>query len=163
MTDAAPSRNPLHVPGVMRCARCDLALTRTNLYCGDGTAGPGTNETEPCPNGCGPLWPMTWEQQARRAIETLELALGTEKKLLEVLKLAYGHLWHVNSEPLAPVPMRSYEEATISARSTIAGALTKDERGDGIGLVRALLYGQEPLGPEFEAVWDANTKELYQP
>jgi hypothetical protein len=37
-----------------------------------GTVGPGTNETEPCPNGCGPLWPQTWRDEARDLGERLE-------------------------------------------------------------------------------------------
>lgn len=81
MTDAAPLRNPLHVPGVMRCARCGLVITRTNLYCRDGTAGPGVNETERCLNGCGPLWPMTWEQRARDADAASECLFEEARKL----------------------------------------------------------------------------------
>lgn len=52
------------VPGMMRCAKCEFVLTRTNLYVNQGTTGPGSSETEPCPNGCGPLWPMTWRDYA---------------------------------------------------------------------------------------------------
>jgi hypothetical protein len=53
------------VPGVMHCAKCNFSLTRINIYVGNGATGPGDNKTEPCPNGCGPLWPVTWEQEAR--------------------------------------------------------------------------------------------------
>ena len=60
------------VPGMMRCAKCNFVLVRTNLYVQSSTAGPGGNETEPCPNGCGPLWPLTWEQHARELGERLE-------------------------------------------------------------------------------------------
>lgn len=139
MTDHSLSRNPLHVPGVMRCARCKLVITRTNLYYRDGTAGPGTNETDICPNGCGPLWPMTWEQRARDADAATERLFEEARELPDALKLAYGHLWHVNLEPMAPVPMRSYEVATIAARRILMGALTNDERGDAINHVRKLL------------------------
>ncbi|MTI73312.1 MAG: hypothetical protein FH747_06580 [Stenotrophomonas sp.] len=66
------------VPGVMRCAKCAFQLHRTNLYLGSGTTGPGDSKTEPCPNGCGPLWPVTWQtwategwQQAERYFEEL--------------------------------------------------------------------------------------------
>ena len=38
----------------------------------DGNAYAGNNETEPCPNGCGPLWPVTWEQEARNCWKALE-------------------------------------------------------------------------------------------
>lgn len=60
------------VPGVMRCAKCEFRLQRVNLYVGNGTVGAGDNKTEPCPNGCGPLWPVTWEQEARECWNLLE-------------------------------------------------------------------------------------------
>ena len=55
-------------PGVMHCAKCEFRLHRVTLYMGDGTTGAGDSKTEPCPNGCGPLWPVTWEQEAREAM-----------------------------------------------------------------------------------------------
>ena len=132
-------RNPLLVPGTMHCARCKFVLHRTNLYVGDGTTGPGTNETEPCPNGCGPLWPMTWEHYARDAVATSERFWEEAQKLRDAVKLAYGHLWHTNLEPMAPVPVRTYEAAAVAARHVLRDALTHDERGDGIARVRVLL------------------------
>ncbi|WP_143572919.1 hypothetical protein [Stenotrophomonas maltophilia] len=48
-------RAPLH----------SFQLHRTNLYLQSGTVGAGDSKTEPCPNGCGPLWPVTWETWAR--------------------------------------------------------------------------------------------------
>lgn len=60
------------VPGVVRCAKCSFQLTRTNLYLGSGTTGPGGSETEPCPNGCGPLWPITWQTWATEGWEQAE-------------------------------------------------------------------------------------------
>lgn len=64
------------VPGVMHCAKCKFRLVRTNLYVSDGTTGPGDNTTEPCPNGCGPLWPVTWEQEARECWARIEELLA---------------------------------------------------------------------------------------
>lgn len=55
------------VPGRMTCARCKFSLIRTTLNVTTGVAGAGDSNTEPCPNGCGPLWPVTWEQAAREA------------------------------------------------------------------------------------------------
>lgn len=66
------------VPGVMHCAKCKFRLHRTTMYMGSGTTGPGDNKTEPCPNGCGPLWPVTWEQEAR---EAMALADGLHEQL----------------------------------------------------------------------------------
>ncbi|PJL41030.1 hypothetical protein B9Y78_07955 [Stenotrophomonas maltophilia] len=53
------------VPGIVRCAKCSFQLHRTNLYLQSGAVGAGDSKTEPCPNGCGPLWPVTWETWAR--------------------------------------------------------------------------------------------------
>lgn len=64
---ARPAREPNLVPGQMRCARCKFQLTRSVLYMGSGTVGAGDSRSEPCPNGCGPLWPVTWEEAARDA------------------------------------------------------------------------------------------------
>lgn len=60
------------VPGVMHCAKCKFQLNRVTLCVSDGNAYAGNNETEPCPNGCGPLWPVTWEQEARNCWKALE-------------------------------------------------------------------------------------------
>jgi hypothetical protein len=51
----------------MRCAKCSFRLIRNVLHAGDGTIGAGTSETEPCPNGCGPLWPVTWKEECQAA------------------------------------------------------------------------------------------------
>lgn len=61
-----------YVPGVMHCIRCKFQLNRITLNVADGNAYAGDNKTEPCPNGCGPLWPMTWEQEARDCWKLLE-------------------------------------------------------------------------------------------
>ena len=66
------------VPGVMRCAKCAFRLVRTNLHVGSGSFSSGDSKTEPCPNGCGPLWPETWELRAREAEKQLESLLTTE-------------------------------------------------------------------------------------
>lgn len=62
----------LVVPGVMRCAKCSFVLHRVTLHTMDGSASAGDNRSEPCPNGCGPLRPMTWKRQARELQERLE-------------------------------------------------------------------------------------------
>ncbi len=67
----APPPNPEIVPGMMRCAKCGFVLNRITLYVKTGTAGAGDNRTEPCPNGCGPLWPQTWRDQAHQLEDRL--------------------------------------------------------------------------------------------
>lgn len=76
------------VPGQMRCARCKFQLTRSVLYVSSGTVGAGDSKTEPCPNGCGPLWPVTWEEAALDAWATcdqmFERAKAAEEKLAAI-------------------------------------------------------------------------------
>ena len=57
--------------------------------------------------------------------------------------LAYGHLWHVNNEPMAPTPLYLPERAAYAARSQLRDLLTKQERGEAINQVGVLIgrYG----------------------
>lgn len=52
---------------------------------------------------------------------------------------AYGHLWHVNNEPLAPIPLRSPEKAAYEARKCLRDLLTKEQRGEAINAVGELI------------------------
>lgn len=74
------------VPGVMHCARCKFRLQRVNLYVNVGTVGAGDNDTEPCPNGCGPLWPVTWEQEAREGYKLAEDLFERAKRAEDALR-----------------------------------------------------------------------------
>jgi hypothetical protein len=100
------------VPGKMHCARCKFSLIRKNLYVNSGTVGAGSNETEPCPNGCGPLWPVTWEQEAREGYEFIE-------KLFERAKTAEDALAAL-SRP-ADVRMAAIEECAKVAQDFLMG------------------------------------------
>lgn len=111
-TGAAAPTDDRFVPGQMHCARCNFQLTRTVLYMGNGAVGAGDSKTEPCPNGCGPLWPVTWEQAAREAwatCETLfERAKVAEDRLAAVAppQLVAGGAPHAS----APAPAQGYIE-----------------------------------------------------
>lgn len=82
---AALSRPQGMVPGVMRCAKCNFQLTCVTLSLSDGNAYAGDNRTELCPNECGPLRPISWEQfawQMQNSAETMgDRAIAAEKKL----------------------------------------------------------------------------------
>jgi hypothetical protein len=54
------------------------------------------------------------------------------EKLRKAIALAYGHLWHVNNEPAAPIRVRSAEECAYEARKVLRDLLTKEERGTAI-------------------------------
>ena len=53
--------------------------------------------------------------------------------------LAYGYLWHVNNEPMAPVPLYSQEKAAYEARKVLRDTLTHEQRGEAICRVQTLL------------------------
>ena len=57
----------------------------------------------------------------------------------QAVALAYGHLWHVNNEPMAPTPLRSSETAAYEARKQLRDLLTHEERGLAINQVQAIL------------------------
>lgn len=55
------------VPGQMSCAKCKCSIQRAVLNAQTGETYAGETQPTPCPNGCGPMWPVTWEQEAREA------------------------------------------------------------------------------------------------
>lgn len=78
--EVARLKSTLVVPGVMHCAKCNFELTRVTLYMGNGAVGPGDSNTEPCPNGCGPMWPVTWESRAREQMAVAERFFDEKQK-----------------------------------------------------------------------------------
>jgi hypothetical protein len=48
---------------------------------------------------------------------------------------AYGHLWHVNADPAAPVPTYPAERAAAEARMALRSLLSKEQRGEAINTV----------------------------
>ena len=59
--------------------------------------------------------------------------------LLDAVALAYGHLWHINNEPMAPIPLRSDGDASYAARKILRDLLTTEQRGNGINQARAAI------------------------
>ena len=88
----ADGKKPDLVPGVVHCARCNFRLTRVTLYMGNGAIGPGGSETEQCPNGCGPMWPVTWKQEAEDAYKIAESQAARAKAAEDQLDACSPHL-----------------------------------------------------------------------
>lgn len=65
--------------------------------------------------------------------------VAEQKKLRDAIALAYGYLWHVNEEPLAPIPLYSKEDAAYAARKVLRDLMTHEQRGEAINRVQALL------------------------
>ncbi|MFY1021160.1 hypothetical protein [Ectopseudomonas khazarica] len=86
------------IPGQMHCAKCKFQLTKRVICMGSGTIGAGDNKTEPCPNGCGNLWPVTWKQAdqenqeiiGRLCDEQRELRAQVEQLLQDKARLDSG-------------------------------------------------------------------------
>jgi hypothetical protein len=72
----------VYVPGQWRCAKCKFVVQKMVLSAVDGSVGvQADTKTEPCPNGCGPLWPMTERQSGNELCERLEAAYEDERQL----------------------------------------------------------------------------------
>jgi hypothetical protein len=66
----------------------------------------------------------------------IERLMKEAAALREKVALAYGHLWHVNNEPYAPVPIYTPEKAAYEARKILRDTLTSEQRGDAINATR---------------------------
>lgn len=119
------------VPGVVRCAKCAFQLHRTNLYLQSGTVGAGDSKSEPCPNGCGPLWPVTWETWAR------EGWAEAERLHLENAALAAR-------QPVGE-PIGWYTEDHLTDRSATTYDRTVADRWRAKGWPVYPLYGAPPV------------------
>lgn len=88
-----------------------------------------------------------------KGYQSLTGAIGAEaateiERLRAAMALAYGYLWHVNNEPMAPVPLYSPEKAAYEARKVLRDLLTYEQRGEAINRVRELLvHNAELSGP----------------
>jgi len=99
----------------------------------------------------GPIWDA---EPARRAIEALRAAAlgvqGTgerETSILAAVRLAYGYLWSINTEPLAPIPLLTPDRAATHARLTLLAVMTRSDQRAGIEAARAALAGKADPKP----------------
>jgi len=106
----AEGKKPDLVPGVVHCARCNFRLNRVTLYMGNGAIGPGGSETEQCPNGCGPMWPVTWKQEAQDAYKTAESQFERAKAAEDQLDACSPYL--KEGEAVADALIRMQKEIT---------------------------------------------------
>ena len=129
------------VPGRLRCPKCGFVLVRVSLYMLSGTAGPDEGEApSPCLNCGEQMLPVTWEQEARQAWTDAGRLYDEAQALRGAVQEAYGRLWCVNEEPMAPIPMYPYPVATKAAKMALLGVLTKDQQAEAINSVRNALW-----------------------
>lgn len=80
------------------------------------------------------IWAAAWGYATRQAG-----AAPVPEGWRSAVAMAYGHLWHVNNEPMAPIPLRSEESASYAARKLLRDLMTTKERGEAINAVQKLL------------------------
>lgn len=69
-----------YVPGVWRCAKCNLRLISQTLHVNLGMVS-ADNEPQQCANGCGPMWRVSERDAGNKAIDTAE---ALQDKLAEL-------------------------------------------------------------------------------
>lgn len=136
------------VPGIVRCAKCQFQLVRSNLNMHDGTVTAGDSKTEPCPNGCGPLWPVTWETWAREGWAEAE-RLHLENSALSAQPSPGGQ-----GEALASLPLYRLADDANGNRG-----LHRDDTGSWVKLqdIERALASRQPV--EFERAIPTRRRE----
>lgn len=59
-------REQVYVPGIWRCAKCELELMTSILAVSSGSIH-ADNSPQVCPNNCGPMWRVTERDQRKEA------------------------------------------------------------------------------------------------
>ena len=103
-------------------------------------------------------------EELRAALAERDAKLAALEDWRSAVAMAYGHLWHINNEPMAPIPLRSEESAYYAARKLLRDLLTTEERGEAINSVRAMLTAspKDPInGMVSSATSNALTGKLF--
>lgn len=64
------------VPGILRCTECSFVQTKNIISVTADTITTVESESEPCPNGCGQLQPVTWKALAIQLMSTTKQGLS---------------------------------------------------------------------------------------
>ncbi len=67
-----------YVPGQLRCKKCGCSVVSRNLYMKSGTVGPDS-KPKYCPNGCGPMWKITWPDHCKDYAKGMDKILDQER------------------------------------------------------------------------------------
>ncbi|CAM3719541.1 MULTISPECIES: ead/Ea22-like family protein [Klebsiella pneumoniae complex] len=67
-------------PGILRCTECSFVQTKNIISVTADTITTVESESEPCPNGCGQLQPVTWKALA------IQLMFTTKQGLSDLLE-----------------------------------------------------------------------------
>jgi len=75
----------VYVPGMRKCAKCGCVLITTNLHVDTGGFS-ANNEPQACPNGCGPMWPVTERDAGNEMVDRMETVARERGELRETVK-----------------------------------------------------------------------------
>lgn len=104
---------------------------------------------------------MKWGQSMNQIVKSRPMPMNFAVIELSAAIAAGTATWPVRDTP-AYVTRRDVSTFSYFEKSLRFGSTAQDF-ADGVAKVYAsLLQGQEPLGAEFEAVWDANVADLYE-
>ena len=116
------------VPGMVYCAKCDFTLTRRVIHGPSGNVGTGSNETEACPNGCGPLWSYTWRKLCddfeKRLDQELAERAADSKTIAALAGTITGILSRIEGQKITRVEwlIKELQQALSENRERIAEA-----------------------------------------
>ena len=66
-------RRLIYVPGLHKCAKCGCVTISTAINAETGQFR-ADNQPQACPNGCGPMWPVTERQAGNEMADRCEQA-----------------------------------------------------------------------------------------
>lgn len=89
------------IPGQVHCTKCKLQLTKRVIGISSGTIGAGDNNTDQCPNGCGPLWPVTRKQADQENQEIIGRLCDEQRWLRAQIERLLHEIKRLNS-PVMP-------------------------------------------------------------
>lgn len=113
-------------PGVMRCAKCNLRMLHSSLNAQTGSI---TANSDPvrCPNDCGPMWHVTWKQEAieaqAEAVKAFDKIADLERQLAAARKDTERLEW------VLPVVTGSNDAEADSRTVLLAQALFRGQDG----------------------------------
>lgn len=131
----------VYVPGQWRCAKCNYVGMHMIFSATTGDVGvKAAAKTEKCPNGCGPLWPVTERQAGNELCDrmdaivdernaaiaratTAESSLAHEKRLSDELKRLLG---------FRDVKLDEFEKDIDQLESSLAEAKLERDRLSGL-------------------------------
>lgn len=79
---------------------------------------------------------QAWEDGRKSMHDELEQSRAECERLRKSVADTYAILWHVNNEPLAPVPLFTSDRAAYEARKILRDLMTSEDRGVAINNVR---------------------------